>query len=233
MLYQLRTLFVFLGAAAGLALIAPAEGARKPVAVRLPDLIPVEAALANRFVSQEGGRRLLRFDSRIANIGEGPAEVRGSSKRRGMLATQALYPTTGKRIEQVSIGQFEYHQEHFHWHLLQVAEYRLLSLDGTVLSRSDKISFCLMDSVQHAALPGSPSAQHYLTCTTDPRAKSLVTGISVGWADNYPAHLADQWVDVTGIPAGDYLLQVVINPDGIIRETTRANNTATVPVTLP
>ena len=33
-------------------------------------------------------------------------------------------------------------------------------------------------------------------------------GISVGWADEYPAWIAHQWVEVTNLPAGDYRLCV-------------------------
>ena len=51
-------------------------------------------------------------------------------------------------------------------------------------------------------------------------------GISVGAADVYPWFIADQYLDVTNVPDGRYLLRVEINPGGTLVEKTRANNVA-------
>jgi hypothetical protein len=46
-----------------------------------------------------------------------------------------------------------------------------------------------------------------------------------------------QWIDVTGVPPGNYLLRVTINggPNGshIFAESDYTDNIATVPVTIP
>jgi Lysyl oxidase len=42
-----------------------------------------------------------------------------------------------------------------------------------------------------------------------------------------------EWVDITGIPAGDYRLRVRVNPDRITSEANYANNVFEYPVTLP
>ena len=36
-------------------------------------------------------------------------------------------------------------------------------------------------------------------------------GISQGWSDSYGSGLDCQWVDITGVPEGDYLLEIRIN----------------------
>jgi hypothetical protein len=58
-------------------------------------------------------------------------------------------------------------------------------------------------------------------------------GISAGWGDDYPGRLDGQWVDVTGVPPGDYELVVIVNPAGRIREIGDAPNVVSVPVRLP
>jgi hypothetical protein len=42
-----------------------------------------------------------------------------------------------------------------------------------------------------------------------------------------------QWVDVTNVPAGNYFLEITVNPDQILLESNYGNNTSTIPVTLP
>ena len=58
-------------------------------------------------------------------------------------------------------------------------------------------------------------------------------GISVGWADEYSDWLDCQYIDVTRVPGGNYILQVTVNPSGVIAEKNYSNNVARVPVTIP
>ncbi|MFN3652063.1 MAG: lysyl oxidase family protein [Armatimonadota bacterium] len=224
-------------AAASLAGLATASGAtpaaaRKPL---LPDLVPSAAHLAETYFSEEEGRTLLRFPTVILNLGDAPVEVVGRRKRRSdpMLAEQTLFYRGGKRGAR-AMGEFEFHEEHYHWHLLAVAEYRLLAADETVVAGGEKVSFCLMDTAPvDPPLPGARRKPHYLTCPVNRSLKGFVTGISRGWSDVYPANLYGQWVDVTGLPPGDYTLEVRLDPEGRLLEKSTENNTARVPVTIP
>lgn len=199
----------------------------------LPDPTPLASALADRFVSREEGRVRLRFSMIILNRGSGPLAVMGRRKNGVMKAYQRIYRMPGKSYREVPIGAFHYHSTHRHWHLLQVAEYRLKDAQGVVVSRSDKISFCLRDTSHiEPNLPGSPSKARYGFCTREPRAARVKSGVSVGWGDHYGPKLPGQWVDITGLPPGEYALEVEVDPDGLIREADRSNNTASVPVTL-
>jgi hypothetical protein len=57
-------------------------------------------------------------------------------------------------------------------------------------------------------------------------------GISVGCADTYDSALQCQWVDITGVPAGEYDLRVTVNPEQLIAELESANNTATARIQI-
>src|SRR5204863_100443 len=54
-----------------------------------------------------------------------------------------------------------------------------------------------------------------------------------GWADIYSAGLPCQYIDITGVPPGNYVLQMIVNPDGLLPESNMANNETRVAVTIP
>ena len=57
-------------------------------------------------------------------------------------------------------------------------------------------------------------------------------GIGIGYADIYST-VSCQWIDVTGVPAGDYVVEVQVNEGGkLFDELSLANNLATMNVTL-
>jgi hypothetical protein len=57
-------------------------------------------------------------------------------------------------------------------------------------------------------------------------------GISVGAADVYPWYIADQYLDVTRVADGRYLLRVEIDADHKLLEKTHTNNVAVACVEL-
>ena len=57
-------------------------------------------------------------------------------------------------------------------------------------------------------------------------------GLTAGWADIYHRDLDCQWVDVTGVPDGRYILQVHVNPARVLRETDYSNNMARTEVCI-
>jgi hypothetical protein len=59
-------------------------------------------------------------------------------------------------------------------------------------------------------------------------------GLSSGWADIYQHILDGQWVDVTGVPEGDYRLSVTVNAEGkVVEVDDRWPDTVSVPVHVP
>ena len=175
-----------------------------------------------------GERRLLRFTFTTPNVGDGD----------------------------LWIGAPENHVEWFHWaechehyHFMQHADYRLwapvdylewLSLRQESRDRTSaellaenpalanrivtghKQGFCAIDVQVYA--PVEPAK--YLSCAEN-------QGISRGWGDEYQFQLDGQWVDVTGLPGGPYVLEAEVNPDRAYREMDYWNNAGAALVILP
>lgn len=116
---------------------------------------------------------------------------------------------------------FEFQECHGHYHFKGFAAYTLRDLSGTVVAQGRKVSFCLEDVSQWDPLASEDSK---FTCEKQ--------GIQAGWSDIYDGGLPGQWIDITGIPAGNYQLEITINPEHIIPEADYTNNTTIVPVTI-
>ena len=110
---------------------------------------------------------------------------------------------------------------HQHYHFEHFADYSLLDSNNVVVASGHKVGFCLTDV--HAWSP---------TANPSPKYGCNFQGIQAGWADVYEAGLPCQYIDITGVPSGDYTLKIVVNPDGVIPESNTNNNTTLVPVTV-
>ncbi len=116
---------------------------------------------------------------------------------------------------------FESSTCHGHYHFEGYAEYQLLDKTGAVAATGHKQAFCLLDL---QSLPGT---------TTGPRFHCGFQGISAGWSDVYGSGLDCQWVDITGVAPGSYLLRITVNGARTLPESNYDNNTIQVPVTIP
>jgi hypothetical protein len=141
-------------------------------------------------IGAAGARRLLRFDVAIPNLGNGDLVVGSPTD-----PNNPYYPI------------FQFSPCHGHYHIQGFTNYELLSLDRTtVVAFGHKQAFCLEDVTRFAG----KGASHGYTCSYQ--------GITSGWADVYSRYLSGQWVDITGVPAGDYVLHVEINAAGTFPE---------------
>jgi len=120
--------------------------------------------------------------------------------------------------------EFVYSSCHNHYHFQEYADYRLLDMGGNIVARGHKQAFCLVDLWQVPGLGGNPRAQ-FPTCEFQ--------GISAGWADIYHRGLDCQWIDITGVPSGRYVLEVQINPAHVIKEHDYSNNVGHAEVVVP
>ena len=116
---------------------------------------------------------------------------------------------------------FTYSACHGHFHFEGYASYELLNQAGNVLVVGRKQAFCLLDFEKWDSNAGPPR----FTCSYQ--------GISAGWADTYGSHLDCQWLDITGVPPGQYWLRVTIDPQRRLKDANFSNNSAKVPVTIP
>lgn len=117
---------------------------------------------------------------------------------------------------------FEYQECHGHYHFKGFASYRLLDSNDNVVQLGNKVSFCLLDVVRWSnTAPRNP----IYTCDNQ--------GIQDGWSDIYDSGLPGQWVEIDGIPAGNYQLEVTMNPGNVIVEGDYTNNVTKIPVRIP
>jgi hypothetical protein len=85
-----------------------------------------------------------------------------------------------------------------------------------------KMGFCVIDLRSYTGV-GFP---RYTSCADD-------QGISVGWADEYHWTLDGQWIDITGLAPGGYILEAEVNDDRFYEESDYTNNRAAVPAAVP
>jgi len=211
--------------------VLSALGARPTAAAtdRLPDLRM--APLRDFRTENSGGERRLRFTTIMTNEGAGPLEVRGSraSLSEAHLRTvQAIYNTDGGFRLADTRALMEYAADgHDHWHIQGVMLYQLWADNGAV-RRGTKVGFCFLDSRPWIlSLPGAPQSGVYGEHVCGHRGSlSNRMGLSVGWADDYPANFAFQWIDITTLAPGDYTVQARADEQNWYVESNDTNNCA-------
>jgi len=140
-------------------------------------------------VGGTGYRRLLRFDTVLINSGNGDLKVGDP--------TDATNPY---------FSVFEFSPCHQHYHISGFSNYQLLNLDRTIAAQGHKQAFCLEDLLKYS----NDNRSNGYTCPDQ--------GITSGWADWYFKQLSGQWIDITGVPEGDYIVHVEINAAGTFNE---------------
>jgi hypothetical protein len=191
------------------------------------------------------GRRLLRFTTVIVNVAAGPFETIGSrpdTSTTQMAVRQRIVNDAGSfREVSTPAVMFWAGDGHEHWHVRDVEAYELIRLDnGRRVGTGAKHGFCYFDNTPYRLwLPGAPSSSVYggcgtaadLTVTTG-LSVGWTTGLSVGWGDTYPAVLAFQWIDTTGLKSGRYRLLATADPANWFAETNNADNATWVNIKL-
>ena len=215
---------------ASLAALAATSGAfagTVAAADRLPNM-QAERPTEIRIVTVNG-HRLLKFTAVMVNIGEGPMEVLGrrTSSIDPWTVSQVIDDDAGGSRRVVTGAHLVYAGDgHDHWHVRKMMAYHLFSTKAT---RGDsKVGFCFFDTnLRYPNLPRSPSVRYYRESWCGTRtATTSRTGISVGWADKYSWKLAFQWIDITGLPGGEYVLRTIVDPYDWFLETDNADNCA-------
>ena len=185
------------------------------------------------------GKVRLRFGSIIRNIGDGPLEARGTGrvKRHMNEIRQVIRLQDGntRTVTPVDVTGFYAGDGHNHWHVSSFVVATLYPVTsgevdpGTVRSLR-KIGFCLTDSLRVPAEvrpPNSaPTRTYPYTGCGNSKSQKFKMGVSVGWADEYPASIAYQWINIEGLPVGDYRLCTTPNPEGAWLERDYTNNSA-------
>ena len=211
--------------------VAAVAGGQTTGAERLPDLRqepPSQVA-----VRRDAGRPVLVFRSAVGNVGQGPLIVNGRRDRgeRLMRVTQELHRLDGSITRVPITARMKYQPGgHNHWHLLGFDRFDLRDpATGARVARSNKVGFCLGSRFRvDRAVPGTPARPvfnsncgRYL-----PGLMRVRVGIDVGYADDYAAFVEFQYVDLSGVAPGRYLLAHEADPDHHLRVGDRRDDTA-------
>jgi hypothetical protein len=139
-------------------------------------------------------------------------------------------------VPDVGRMHYELHQPHFHWHLQSFVTFELWRADGTGKPvRDRKTGFCLIDRWGRVVprVPATGPPRFVGDCGAGrPNIRSVEQGTSVGYVDRYGPFFHGQNVEVTGLPAGGYVLVHDANPNRVMRELAYSNNAASALVEL-
>jgi hypothetical protein len=245
----------------GLAEVEPGV-ARQPVRELLPDLVALPPRNATFSTAQyltdlglptnslsscypeerleQSARRCLRFDQVIANLGDGPFELRYRLDRAltepDLL--QRIYSSDGS-VRERKADTYVFHPAHAHFHYKNFAQSRLWAADAQGHKLGDKPvrtgrknGFCMIDVEDEwfGRKGDDPRTYYFPRCNLPTSGsgadQSMINGISVGWADVYNWYLADQFIEVTGVPDGYYIVETAADAAHTIEESNEDNNVA-------
>lgn len=196
-------------------------------------------------ITGDGARRCLRFDSVIANFGAGALELRylineiGTAQR----VVQRIYRADGTHLDRTA-GMYELDASHLHLHYEELVQAKLwravqrkvrgrwewVTTGSRPVRQGLKAGFCLQDMENHRRNQRPAVEARYTypdACyPTDVEGTSMteVSGISPGWADVYDYTLTHQYIEVSDVRDGYYVLQIAVDPRHRLREATRTDN---------
>lgn len=182
-----------------------------------------------------GARRCLRFDTHIVNEGPGPLEVAYVIDGPDVRAMQHIYLRDGSYVARRAAAS-EFHPTHTHFHIEDFYVSKLWASRNGAIAGAEPVSvtrkngFCPEDSTPH-----STGREPKYRCRDDFRTEgglSEVVGISAGYMDTYGYALPDQFLEITDVPDGHYVLEVVIDPNDNFVESSERDNRTCIDIVL-
>ena len=216
--------------------LAAANGPGAAGHQKLPDLdqeVPSDLEITVAGTAEHPVYRL-GFRSAVRNVGRGPLLITGRRSGPTMTADQVIERTGAPRSVVGGVGKLRYvvSPDHRHWHLLRFDRYELRRAGGrTSLVADRKTGFCLGDryAMPRNLRAAPPKPVHTSRCGLgDPRLAGIQEGISVGYGDDYAATLEGQYLKLTGLRSGRYVLVHRVNANRRLRELRYGNDAASL-----
>lgn len=217
------------------------------------DPVPPGSSCHQSEIEEDGAQTCLRFDQVLGNIGDGALDLRFDQPAgvppvddQEVPTSQRIYRSDGRFID-VPSGNMHWHAIHQHYHFDGFAQSNLwrtnaqgLRAGSAPVATGNKVSFCIATTSVHpdywAQQAFGPSAYPAPDCLEPDSTRHGIDhfkqGMSVGWSDEYNWFLPGQYVEVTGVPNGDYILDTTVDPTGHLVESDKTNNCGSVRVRL-
>jgi Lysyl oxidase len=203
-------------------------------------------------MAETGASVCMRFEQTFANVGEGAAELRFAVPKDPNDTSHDVLARTyfsDGHFTDTSAGTWEFHAEHQHFHYDNFVQSNLWAADshghrtGTGPIRAGrKVSFCMEDEILDGPMWGkagvrprfyiAPDCLDFVPSAETPDFNYLIQGVTPGWDDIYEWYLPGQYIDVAGVPSGDYVLETIADPDDKLVEPDETNNCGTVLIRL-
>ena len=201
-------------------------------------------------VLEAGAQTCLRFDQVLANVDEGalymlfvlPHDPTSTAKN---VFQRVFWSDSATHFEDRLAGEWEFHAAHNHYHFRGFALSKLWATNtagnktgSTPVRTGRKVSFCIADvEIDNWSGKGDgPRTYNAPDClfplASDAVNDYLIQGETRGWADVYEWYLPGQYIEVTGVPDGIYILETIADPDHRIVESNESNNCGSVYVRL-
>jgi Lysyl oxidase len=217
------------------------------------DPVPPGSTCHQSEIDEDQAQTCLRFDQVLGNSGAGALDIR-FDQPSGVPPVDDQEVTTSQRIYRsdgsfyhLPAGNVHWHAIHQHYHFDGFAQSKLWATDAqgvrsgaSPAATGNKVSFCIATTSinpdywgQQAFGPSSYPAPDCL----EPESSSqgldhFKQGMAVGWTDEYNWFLPGQYVEVTGVPDGDYILDTTVDPTARLVESDKTNNCGSVRVRL-
>jgi len=207
-----------------------------PPRAALPDLVPLPSWGIQLKVRHRNSRHpavdQLNFNATVAIDGNSPLDVQGfrPGKEPVMQAFQ-YFSLHGKIIGRAPAGTmaFDSSPDEQEWHFQQFAQYRLLNASRTTAALSHKEAFCIAPTDGYDLLRPGAVWRPAFTGLGDGNCGQATAlwvpeQLPLGWGDTYTPGSDGQNFNVTGLPNGTYYIEIIANPERVLREMDMAND---------
>ena len=206
-----------------------------PPASTLPDLVPLPSWMIgvqnHKATAKHPTQSFLDFGATVWIGGHGPLDVEGfRSPHRSLMRAYQYFTEHGKVVGRVRVGTmgFDNKKGHHHWHFEQFGQYRLLNASKSTVLRSQKVGFCIAPTdpinllLPHATW--QPNQTGLFGECGSPNSLWVREMLPEGWGDTYVQFIAGQSFNISNLPNGTYYIEIIANPEHVLRESNYRND---------